>query len=98
MINLLAEGREKISAADLEILTKQMHSFVSEILGLRPETVSAGENSLLPGVMEILLNLRQEAKRNKDFALSDRLRDELLRIGIQIKDRKDGADWEIQKT
>jgi cysteinyl-tRNA synthetase len=96
IINLLAEGKEKITRVDLESLTTHFRQFVFEILGLKEETKPSRESSLLPGVMELLLNLRQEAKKNKDFALSDRIRDELSKIGISVKDRKDGAEWEVE--
>jgi cysteinyl-tRNA synthetase len=94
MINLIAEGREKITGPDLEALTQQLKQFVFDILGLRAGAGSASESDLLPKVMDLILTLRQEAKKNKDFALSDRLRDELARIGIVVKDKKDGAEWE----
>jgi cysteinyl-tRNA synthetase len=56
--------------------------------------LSEGREKMLPKVMEMILSLRQEAKKNKDFALSDRIRDELGKLGIVVKDKKDGADWE----
>jgi cysteinyl-tRNA synthetase len=97
IINLLADGKESISAASLASITNHLHTFIFEILGLRPEAQSAADAGILPGVMELLINLRQEAKKNKDFALSDRIRDELGQLGIAIKDRKDGADWEVRR-
>ncbi len=95
MINLLSEGRERITKPDLDILIQQFHQFTFDILGLREEQLTTGESELLPKVMDMILSLRQEAKKNKDFALSDRIREELGKIGISIKDKKDGADWEI---
>jgi cysteinyl-tRNA synthetase len=96
MINLVSEGREKITREDLEILSMQFRQFVFDILGLKEEPVSASDSELFPRVMEMILDLRQGAKKNKDFALSDRIRDELGKLGIIVKDRKDGADWEIK--
>ncbi|SDC78146.1 CysS/YqeB C-terminal domain-containing protein [Williamwhitmania taraxaci] len=46
--------------------------------------------------MELLLNFRMDAKKNKDFAQSDKIRDELLKLGIVVKDKKDGFDWELE--
>ncbi len=96
-INLIAEGQEKITTADLQILTVQFRQFVIEILGLREESTGGKDTEILPGVMEMVLNLRQEAKKNRDFALSDRIRNELGKLGIVVKDRKDGADWEVER-
>ena len=96
LINLLAEGKEKITAADLATLVQQFHQFTFDILGLREVEETAG-SPILPNVMELILNLRQEAKKNKDFALSDHIRDELGKIGIIVKDKKDGSDWEIER-
>ena len=77
MINLLSEGRERITKPDLDILIQQFHQFTFDILGLREEQLTTGESELLPKVMDMILSLRQEAKKNKDFALSDRIREEL---------------------
>ena len=94
-INLISEGREKITAADLEFLVQQYRQFVFDILGLREDTESGTDSRILPQVMEMILNLRQEAKKNKDFAWSDHIRDELGKLGIVVKDKKDGAEWEM---
>ncbi len=60
------------------------------------EEESAG-NDLLNDVVEMLLNIRQKAKADKDWATSDRIRDGLTKLGITVKDRKDGFDWEISR-
>jgi cysteinyl-tRNA synthetase len=93
-INLIADGKETISASGLKDLEIQFRQFAFDILGLREENTSGADSQVLPGVMELIINLRQEAKKNKDFALSDRIRDELGKLGILIKDKKDGAEWE----
>jgi len=94
LVNLISEGREKITKADLTGLDQQFRQFVIDILGLCEGLDSSAGSQVLPKVMEMILNLRQEAKKNKDFALSDRIRDELTKAGITVKDRKDGTDWE----
>lgn len=96
LINLMSEGREKITGSDLEILVQQIRQFTFDILGLRQEPESGPDAQMLPKVMEVILSLRQEAKKNKDFALSDRIRDELGKLGIIVKDKKDGADWDYK--
>ena len=94
-INKLAEGKESITAADLEALKKLYHGYVFSVLGLTlPE--SAGQSDEISGkLMELILKLRTEAKENRDFKTADHIRDGLSDLGITIKDRKDGADWEI---
>lgn len=91
-INLLEEKKENISAADLAEFNAQLKIFVEEILGLSDENASGGGS--IDGLMKIILELRQGAKAAKDFATSDRIRDELLALGISIKDTKDGVKWE----
>ncbi|MEN8122165.1 MAG: cysteine--tRNA ligase [Bacteroidota bacterium] len=96
-INSVAAGTESISASDLDELKKLYHDFVFEIGGLKDESgiASGGENKL-DELMEILLNTRLEAKKNKDFATSDKIRNQLSEAGIVIKDTKDGSEWELK--
>jgi len=95
IINLISDGKEKISSLDQETLSRLMGTFLFEILGLREKPADGG-SELLPKVIGLLLDMRQEAKKEKNFSMSDHIRDELGKIGITVKDRKDGADWEIQ--
>jgi cysteinyl-tRNA synthetase len=95
MINLINDSKETISGEDLNKLQGLYKTFVFDILGLKEEE-NAG-NDLLGGVIDMLLNIRQEAKANKDWATSDRIRDGLVKLGIAVKDRKDGFDWEITR-
>jgi len=96
-INSVAAGNESITAGDLEELKKLYQDFVFEITGLLNESdnTQANENKL-DEVINILLNTRLEAKKNKDFATSDRIRDQLTEAGIIIKDTKDGFEWELK--
>jgi cysteinyl-tRNA synthetase len=93
-INLIADGRESITSEDIKILVQHFRQFAFDILGLIEDTQFSPDNQLLPKVMEMILQVRQDAKKNKDFALSDHIRNELGKIGIVVKDRKEGADWE----
>jgi cysteinyl-tRNA synthetase len=93
-INSVHEGLEKISAGDLEKLKELFSTFVFEILGLTYESEGKGDEKTTGGLVEMILNVRQDAKNRKDWAESDKIRDELRKLGIIIKDRKDGADWE----
>lgn len=97
-VNSLVEGKEKISAADLDRLKSIFHTVIFDILGLVDEQQSAGGNhaELTSQLIDLMLNMRLQAKMNKDFATSDKIRDELTRLGVVVRDRKDGFDWEIE--
>jgi cysteinyl-tRNA synthetase len=96
IVNSVNDKKDSLSAADLELLKNTFETFVSEIFGLRSEAASAQKEDLLPGVMNILLDLRQQAKLNKDFATSDKIRNELAALKITVKDGKEGAKWETE--
>ncbi|MBK7626754.1 MAG: cysteine--tRNA ligase [Bacteroidales bacterium] len=95
IINLLAEGNEKIDTAGLDSMKWLFNTFVFEILGLKDESTGKGNEKITDDLMKIIINLRQAAKNNKDFGTSDKIREELGKIGVTLKDRKDGVDWEI---
>ncbi len=94
-INSVAAGTESITAEDLEILKKLYHDLVYEISGLKNEQTTSGSSDKLDKILTLLLNLRLEAKKNKDFATADKIRDELKKLGVLVKDTKDGFEWEI---
>ncbi len=95
-INSLAEGREQITIEDLEKLTSTYKMLVFDVLGLADEQTEGSKQAELTGkLIEMLLNMRLQAKSNKDFETSDRIRDELNKLGVTVKDRKDGFDWEL---
>jgi len=96
IINSVNDGKETITAADLELLKKTMHQFTFDVLGLKSESSNSSKDRALQGVMEIILDLRKEAKAKKDFATSDKLRDDLAKNKITIKDTKDGTTWSIE--
>ena len=94
-INQLKDGKATILPETLAELKKYMHVFVFEILGLEQQNGSSDDGDALSGVVELLINLRNEARANKDFATSDKIRDELLALGIQLKDGKDGTSFSV---
>ncbi len=98
MINALLAGNETISEDDLVRLKKLINDFVYEILGLKSEKQSAeGEgNEAFHKAVDLLLQLRYDAKKNKDWALADKIRDELKAIGFLVKDTAEGAEWELE--
>jgi len=94
IINSVYDGNEKINSENLESLKSLYKTFVFDVLGLKDD--QGNESSNLTGeLIELILNLRLEAKKNKDFATSDKIRNELIAKGVIIKDTKDGFEWEI---
>lgn len=92
-INLIKEGKESITAADKDQLKECMSDFIFEVLGLENKQSTAENTEKLSGVVELLIQLRKEARENKDFATSDKIRDQLAALGIQLKDGKDGTTF-----
>ncbi|WP_159017874.1 cysteine--tRNA ligase [Algibacter sp. L3A6] len=94
-INQIKEGKETISAEDLATLTNTMNIFVFDVLGLENVVKNDSGTDKLTGAVNVLIKLRQEARANKDFALSDKIRDELAEAGILLKDGKDGTTYSV---
>ena len=90
IINSVHDGKLKIDAANLELLKNIIQTFVFDVLGLKNEQAA---NDDLPKVMDLVVNLRNEAKQNRDYATSDKIRDGLQQIGFQLKDSKEGTNW-----
>ncbi len=95
LINLIAAGKDKISVEDLEKLKNIYNTFVFDILGLVDENDDTS-NDILDKVIDLLLNIRLDAKANKDFSTSDKIRDKLSEIGVVVRDKKDGFEWKIE--
>jgi len=93
-INQIKDVKATISKEDFNTLKTTLDVFVLDILGLQnvSENNASGSNKLSETV-ELLIKMRAEARINKDFALSDKIRDELAEIGIQLKDGKDGTTF-----
>tara|TARA_R110001632_G_scaffold66891_4_gene157362 strand:+ start:26331 stop:27809 length:1479 start_codon:yes stop_codon:yes gene_type:complete len=94
LINQLKETKETISSEDLDKLSKTMNAFVFDVLGLLNDA-KEDSSGKIDGVVELLIKLRKEARENKDWALSDQIRDELLVLGIQLKDGREGTTFSI---
>ncbi len=98
-INSLKNGRMEMSAiskATLERTKQVFHDFIFEIFGLLDETKNVEDedgSNLLDEAMKVIIELRQSARSQKDWATSDLIRDKLQKIGIQIKDGKEEASW-----
>jgi len=94
-VNLLKDGKESLTAADLENFSKTLNAFVFDVLGLRDEKGQDGSNDKLEGVVNMLITMRNEARANKNFALSDQIRDRLAGLGIELKDAREGTTFSI---
>lgn len=90
-INSINDKTATITKEDLLLLSKEMKAFVYNVLGILPS--SSGDDSKLAGVMDLVLELRQEARTNKDWGTSDKIRDGLAAAGITVKDSKEGSTW-----
>ena len=95
VINSVKDGKESLTSSDLDQLKSVFNTFVTEILGLISGKESSG-NNLTNEVMELVLKLRGNAKKNKDFETADLIREELDKVGIQVKDSREGSSWEVK--
>lgn len=94
-INLIQDGKESITQNDKEVLTATLNAFVFDVLGLFNEEAISGNNDKLEDVVNILINMRNEARANKNFAQSDLIRNQLAAIGIELKDGKEGTTFTL---
>ena len=98
IINSVADGNTVITLADRDALKSLFHAFVFDIFGLKAENqAESGNSEVLNEVVDILMKLRMDAKANKDWVTSDKIRNELGAIGFDIKDGKEGVSWELKK-
>ncbi len=80
---------DALSSTTIALMQQQMKLYIENILGLR--NVTGEDNNKLKEVMQILIELRKDAKAKKDFVTSDKIRNQLAELGIQLKDEKDGG-------
>ena len=92
-INQIKEGKASVSVKDLELLKNTMHVFVYDILGLTNISDTNENSEQLNAAVSLLIELRQKARADKDFATSDKIRDDLAASGIQLKDGKEGTTF-----
>ena len=95
LVNVIKEGKEQINAEDLALFISLLHAFVFDVLGLESTNIMAANNDKLEGVVNMLIQMRNEARANKDFAMSDHIRDELAKLDIQLKDGKEGTSFSL---
>jgi cysteinyl-tRNA synthetase len=95
-INLLNDNSASLTAEDLKLFSHSINTFAFDVLGLKDEKSVENNNEKLEGVINMLIDMRNEARANKDFALSDQIRNRLIALGIQLKDGKEGTSFSIQ--
>jgi hypothetical protein len=95
MINSIQIKQESINKEDLETLKRLYQTFAVDILGLQSEEISIGKDKFSNELIDTILNIRMKAKYNLDFETADSIRNALNNLGIEIKDIKNGFDWEI---
>ena len=94
-INQINDKIATVSTEDLELLKQTLTAFTFDILGLVNASKESTDSDKLAGAVEILINLRKEARLNKDFALSDRIREQLAEAGIQLNDSREGTTFSV---
>jgi cysteinyl-tRNA synthetase len=94
-VNLLKDNKETLNQEDLQLFTATMQGFVFDVLGLEDEKLSDTINNKLEGTVNMLIEMRKQARENKNFALSDQIRDQLTALGIQLKDGKEDTTFSI---
>ncbi len=96
-INGISAGHlsmDDVNTDTLEKLKSTFHSFIYDIFGLLDDVVGgANGNGVTDGLMELIIDLRQNARVNKDWGTSDKIRDTLQELQIQLKDGKEGTTW-----
>lgn len=97
-INSAIAGNISLTEEDTKELKNIFDTFLFEILGIKINSSNAnnGNNEAYSKAVNLLLDIRQKAKENKDWATSDQIRNELTKAGFDIKDGKDGAEWKLK--
>lgn len=94
-INSIIDNKETITADDKDLLSQTLHSFAFDVLGLFKEESNKKQQSKIDDVIQLLIQLRNEARANKDFKQSDFIRDQLAALGITLKDTKEGTTFTL---
>jgi len=95
IINSANDKKTKLTQDDIDLLKTIYQDFVFDILGLKNEKTDSKTSEALSKVMELIIDIRAKVKADKNFELSDKIRDKLIDAGIQIKDTKEGTAWKI---
>lgn len=97
-INSAADGLIHLSAEDIASLRKLFDTYLIDILGVRigASEETSGATKAFEGAVDLLMEVRKNAKANKDWATSDLIRDKLAELGFDVKDTKNGVEWSVK--
>jgi cysteinyl-tRNA synthetase len=95
IINQVNDGKQSFAKEDIAIAKKLFETLLFSVFGLRDEKVK-DDSHLIDYLMDTILDIRKQAKLNKDFATADKIREELEKLNIQIKDSKEGSNWSFR--
>ena len=96
IINLVNDKKETLTKEDIQELKELITAFLYDVLGLKDEQSEGTDIQLVNGLMSMILETRQKAKDEKDWATSDKIRNQLQELGVVVKDSKDGVSWELK--
>ena len=98
IINQAADGQVKLNADDLSKLRHLFNTFLIDIMGVRISTETEANGGMKPyeGAVDLLMEIRANAKSNKDWATSDLIRNKLNELGFDVKDTKNGVEWSLK--
>ena len=94
IINSVKDGHLQLTASDIDLLKQNFRMFYYDILGMVPDTAATQGEDVTDKLMELILEIRQDAKTNKNWGVADMIRNKLTDAGIVVKDTKEGAEWE----
>ena len=94
IINSAADGKMTLTAEDMSLLSRGFDAFFFDILGMKQEADNANQSEMTDDLMDLIIELRKNAKAEKNWAIADAIRDKLKQIGIVINDTKEGVTWE----
>ena len=94
VINSVKDGKESLTADDIQLLKEFMKTFIFDILGLKDDLT--GSSDLADGLMQVIIGLRAQVRQDKNWPMSDRIRDDLCKIKIKLKDGAAGTEWYVE--
>jgi cysteinyl-tRNA synthetase len=95
IVNSANDNKLSLTQNDIDLLKRIYQNFIFDVMGLQTEEENSKANAILAKVMSMVLDIRNKAKVDKNFSLSDEIRNKLTDAGVQIKDGKEGASWKI---
>ena len=95
VINAAKSGTEKLTASAIELLEKSIKAFVFDVMGLKSSSETSDNSDKIDSLMQMIIKIRNRARMDKNWSLSDQIRDELDAAGIHLKDGKDGTEYSL---